>query len=62
MSNLLDDLEEMRARLDAAIAWNFGVVGNDPVCNARLNDVWRLELQLKEGNPDEYAEYSDKYY
>lgn len=62
MSNLLQDLEAMRVRLDAAIEWNFGSVGNDPVCVARLADVNRLEDALKEKNPEEYDVYFNKYY
>ena len=62
MSTLLEDLEAMRVKLDAAINWNFGVIGNDPVCNQRMEDVRRLEGMLKAKHPDEYAEYQNRYY
>lgn len=62
MSNLLDDLKAMREKLDAAIEWNFGVVGNDPVCNASLDELRRLESLLKDYNYHEYAEYMNKHY
>jgi hypothetical protein len=62
MSLLLDDLEEMKKKLNAAVRWNFGRVANDVTCNARLDDVHRLEERLKINNPDEYLEYQNKYY
>jgi hypothetical protein len=62
MSLLLDDLEEMHLKLEAAVRWNFGRVDNDVTCNARLDDVHRLEERLKINNPDEYLEYQNKYY
>jgi hypothetical protein len=62
MSALLEDLEDMRTKLRAAIHWNFGVVGNDPVCNARLDDVQRLEEKLKAESLEEFKYYQNKYY
>jgi len=62
MSNLLEDLEEVRNKLNKAIKGNFGVVGDDPVCNARLDDVSRLEEKLKLESPEIYIEYINKYY
>ncbi len=52
----------MREKLDAAIEWNFGVVGNDPVCDASLDELRRLESLLKDYNYHEYAEYMNKHY
>jgi hypothetical protein len=62
MSALLEDLEAMRVKLDAAIRWNFGVIGSDPICNQRMEDVNRLEDVLRVTQPDEYAEYKNRYY
>jgi hypothetical protein len=62
MSALLEDLEGMRNKLSAAISWNFGSVGNDPVCNARMEDVQRLEEKLKAENLAEFKHYQNKYY
>lgn len=62
MSALLEDLESMRKKLDEAVKWNFGSVGNDPVCNARLEDVRRLEEKLKTESPTEFNDYRNKYY
>jgi hypothetical protein len=59
---LLEQTIEARKKLQDAIDWNFGYVGNDKQANKCLEECSYLESRLKKEQPDEYDKYAARYY
>jgi len=57
MKTILEQLNEAVDKLDEAIEWNFGTVGNDPRANNCLEKVDELKQQLKKSNTEIYNKF-----
>lgn len=62
MNELLEQTINAKKRLQEAVNWNFGYVGNDPEANKRLEDLAYLEGRLKKEQPEEYKKYIEAHY
>lgn len=62
MSELLDATVKARKHVKEIVDWNFGVVGDDPATNIRLEVMRDFEFKLKTLEPDNYKIYQNEYY
>ena len=62
MKTILEQLNEAVDKLDEAIDWNFGHVGNDPRANKCLEKVEELQIKLKESNKEIYNNFIKENY
>ncbi len=62
MSELLKQTKIARKKLETAVEWNFGVVGNCPNANKKLDTLKSLEAKLKDERPAEYETYENEHY
>lgn len=46
-----------RFQVEKCVEWNFGVVGNDPNANKAVDNMLKIEAELKSYNIDDYNLY-----